>query len=346
MDNTLTNLSRTVQHNCNISDACYAGSYTMCVYLLKMREYFRWEKGYCFDTPLDTPALGRWLNQREKLWQQLAHQSFQSLLIGGQHFGPFETEQINQQLLEQGYIYSGGIGGKAIPHFFLADHEEQRTHRDYRILIAAKEYARDLTAPPGLSLGKTIFIRKESLRRMLWEKLSEWRWNKPRNAMASALSYYNFDGDLHQALAQMTAVETETIILHEIGEQKAKQYLPADWYSILKQCNASRLELLVRAVKDHLADCLSLLPELLAPQRAASLHFYIANLSAMHKAIFPSLLESYQHWVAHGDSEKLQALVPSARKHWQETLQTLASSLQHPSQGTPQLEELIAHHAC
>ncbi len=31
-----------VQHNCDISDANHAGNYTLCIYLLKMREYYRW----------------------------------------------------------------------------------------------------------------------------------------------------------------------------------------------------------------------------------------------------------------------------------------------------------------
>ena len=37
-------LSDTVQLNCHISDARHAGNYTLCIYLLKMREFYRWEK--------------------------------------------------------------------------------------------------------------------------------------------------------------------------------------------------------------------------------------------------------------------------------------------------------------
>jgi hypothetical protein len=33
----------TVQKNCHISDAQYAGDYTLCIFLLKMREFYRWE---------------------------------------------------------------------------------------------------------------------------------------------------------------------------------------------------------------------------------------------------------------------------------------------------------------
>ena len=53
-------LARTVQHNCNISDARFAGNYTMCIYLLKMREYFRWEMAQDFGSSLTRDDVGQW----------------------------------------------------------------------------------------------------------------------------------------------------------------------------------------------------------------------------------------------------------------------------------------------
>ena len=37
----IESLRTTVQHNCHISDARYAGHNALCIFLLKMREYFR-----------------------------------------------------------------------------------------------------------------------------------------------------------------------------------------------------------------------------------------------------------------------------------------------------------------
>ena len=37
-------LKQTISRNCHISDAQYAGNYTLCIYLLKIREFYRWEK--------------------------------------------------------------------------------------------------------------------------------------------------------------------------------------------------------------------------------------------------------------------------------------------------------------
>lgn len=44
MDDNLQALSTAVQHNCDIADAQHARNFTLCTYLLKMRELYRWEK--------------------------------------------------------------------------------------------------------------------------------------------------------------------------------------------------------------------------------------------------------------------------------------------------------------
>ena len=44
-----TALIETVQHNCHLSDAHHARDYSLCIYLLKMREFYRWEETLPFD---------------------------------------------------------------------------------------------------------------------------------------------------------------------------------------------------------------------------------------------------------------------------------------------------------
>ena len=60
MDNKIQPIIDTVQHNCHIADARHAGDYTLCVYLLKMREMYRWEQGIDFTTMLTTDDVGDW----------------------------------------------------------------------------------------------------------------------------------------------------------------------------------------------------------------------------------------------------------------------------------------------
>ena len=94
----LMRYQETVQHNCHISDARFAGDYTMCVYLLKMREYFRWEKGYGYGEALPNKDLSDWLSAREELWGSLEDTSFSPIAIDGREYDPFDADAIDTEV--------------------------------------------------------------------------------------------------------------------------------------------------------------------------------------------------------------------------------------------------------
>jgi hypothetical protein len=309
-------LSTVVQRNCHITDARHASNYSLCVYLLKMREYYRWEKGYPFDTAMPRDEIGDWLTQREQLWEMLEEQPYAPIPLQEREVDPFDTATINAELLPQGYVYSGGIGHRATAHFFLGRLERHLRFEGFEVLIAADEYARDLTAPPALALGKTIFIRRESLKRMLWEKVQEWRWNRYDNAMARALSYYDFDGDLDRGLEEMTRSELDAVTHHEIGEVRAGEHLGEAWGKMLLALPHSRAEIMARAVRDHLADALATLPRLLETRNEASLHFYMANLSAMRRELAPGFTRAYAKWLEHHELGPIARIAEQGREHW------------------------------
>ncbi len=309
-------LQASVQYNCHISDARFASDFTMCVYLLKMREYYRWEKGFDYSEPLAHAEVGEWLTQRERLWETLEEKPFVPLEIDARLYDPFDADAINQALAPHGLVYSAGYGAKAKPHFYLARLERDIHQQGLRIFVSAEEYARDLSAPPAMSQNGRIYVRRESLRRMLWERLEEWRWNRLDNAMGRALQCYDFEADLDGALEAMTDTEIRTLMLHEIGEVQAGGELGESWREMIDSFPRSRLELMARAVRDHLADALSTLPALLQQRHAPSLHFYFANLSGMRKQIYPALYKAYQHWVEYDDTGPLEAQIASGREHW------------------------------
>lgn len=313
----LPNLKQTVQNNCHIADSLHAGDYTLCVYLLKMREFYRWEKGLPYDSPLPRDELGNWLTERELLWESLSEMDFTSYDVDGEMLSPFETDKINARINDFGLIYSGGLGGHSRPHFFLGELLAKRSYEEYTILVSGKEYARDLTAPPAMALNNNIFIRKESLGRMLWEKLEEWRWNRSKGAMAKALSFYDFDKDLDAGLEAMTENELHSVILHEIGEIQAGELLGDDWHRMLHSLPRSPAEIMARAVRDHIADCLSTLPELIQEKSDASLYFYFGNFKAMRKELYPSLMKAFQEWNENGKLSRLREWVDRGRDHWQ-----------------------------
>lgn len=308
-------LVEAIQYNCNISDARFAGNYTMCVYLLKMREYFRWEMEQGFGSKLTKDDVGQWLTEREQLWSDIENNDYTDIQIDGESHDPFDSGQINSKLVSQGLVYSAGIGIKSKPHFFLGDLVRHNRRNGYDIYISSREYARDLTSPPAMSQNRTIYIRRESFKRMLWENIETWRWSKPENAMARAIACYDFDNDLDQSLEDMTDNELESAILHEIGEIRAGERLNG-WQGMMSRIMFTQAEIMARAVRDHLADALSTLPSLVDQQHTASIHFYMANLTNMRKHIFPSLISAYSKWAENNDISELAELIKPSEAHW------------------------------
>ena len=316
-------VSATVQQNCHISDALYAGNYTMCVFLLKMRGYYRWEKKTPLSQPLGKDEVSDWLLQREQLWDTLETEDYHPIIIGKKQFDPFDADEINRLLTPAGYIYSSGYGLFGKPHFFLGQLKRSVQKNGLNIYISDRELARDLTAPPAMSLNNSVFIREESLRRFIWEKIEEWQWKKDKNhPLAKALDYIDAP-DMERVLDRLCENEAENVLLHEIGETEVGLMVGQTWKDMLAQIPRSAAELQIRTVRDHLADCISTLPTLVKSDNELSLHFYFANFTGMRKQLFPSILKGYQTWLASGNKDALTTSIEMGRKHWENTIHRL-----------------------
>jgi hypothetical protein len=322
----LDTLKAAVQGNCHISDAQFAGQHSLCVFLLKMREYFRWERGYGYADSLPREAVGDWLVERERLWETLGERPYAPLSWAGSDYDPFDVAPLNDALLAEGYVYGAGYGQWCKPHFFLAHLREVARDDGLTLLVCDGELARDLVAPPAMTQGGVVYVRRDAIRRMLWEKVDEWRWRKQDGPMPHAMAAYGFDDDLEAALERMTDAETRTVTLHEMGEHRAGALLGESWRGMVMGLARSRAELLARAVKDHLADCLSTLPGLIAAENIASLHFFHSNLRGMRRQLFPKLLTAFEAWHEHGRLEPLDAAVAAGRSHWQQTAQRMLAA--------------------
>ena len=320
----LGQLTHTVQQNCDISDAQFAGHYSLCTFLLKMREYYRWEHDLPLTAPLSKSDVGNWLAQREQTWDGINEQALRSLPVGGRDVDPFDTTRLNATLTPLGTVYSGGYGLFHKPQFFLGTLLRTETHADVTFYVSGCEYARELSASPAMALGATVFIRQECLRRLLWEKIEEWHWKQKANApLAYALACYPATADLERTLEHMTDNETNSLILHELGEVKIGRLLGAAWESMLAALRRPKAEFLARAVRDHCADCLVTLPTLLAQDNRAALHFYFANFTGLRREIFPEALPVYQRWCNGTDSAELRALCEHGVQRWNDLAHAL-----------------------
>lgn len=339
----LGELAHTIQTNCHISDARHAGSYSMCVFLLKMREYFRWENKIPLSHKLEKAAVSDWLLAREQTWEEYEEQPYVPLQLESGEFDPFDATIINQELIPQDYVYSSGYGVFNKPHFFLAELKKTFKHKDVTIYIAKRELARDLVAPPAMSQGNTIFIREESLRRLIWEKIEEWQWKKDEDtAMARTLAFYRHENDVERILDHMCDNESNNVLLHEIGETEAGNLLGSQWEEMLNNMPRSKTELQIRAVRDHLADCISTLPALLEKENIPSLHFYFANFTAMRKELFPSAISAYQQWVKTGSLSHLDEIASSGKQYWGDMANEIMATWQsHGADDIQRLENVI-----
>jgi hypothetical protein len=320
-DRAFSCLRHAVQCNCHISDARHAGDYSLCIYLLKMREFFRWEQGIALTESLSREAVGSWLSEREALWDDLVEAAYAPLPVYRERIAPFDEAAINARLRPHGLVYGSGLGAGNKPLFFLGTLLSAERREGLEVIVVADEHARDLAAPPAMLRDGTITVRRESLRRMLWERIEAWQWRQRDSRLGALLDAYGFNDDPEDALERMTEHEIETVVLHELGEARAGEILGPDWERMLLALGRSKGEVYARAVRDHIADCLVTLPTLLERNDRAALDFYLASLDGPRKALFPALATS-----SSDDFQKLQRTVGDGAHHWPEVATALLAT--------------------
>ena len=191
--------------------------------------------------------------------------------------------------------------------------------------------------------SRTIYLRRESVRRFLWEKFEEWQWRKKNESLSRAFGCYDFAGDADAALESMTDIESEAMILHEVGEGMVGEMLGERWSTMLISVSRRKVEIAARAVRDHLADCLSTLPTLLERGADCSLYFYFANLDGMRKELFPLLQQAYQDWINNNDRDALLRAVSAGRAHWEQVAHMLIDTCEKNGENWDALIEALVN---
>lgn len=313
-------LVNAVQTNCDIADARHARDVSLCTYLLGMREFYRWEHELPYGVSPPRDDVGRWIAEREARWELIADGEFVVVPVAGHEFDPFAAQQVNAALAGSGLVYGAGVGRFHKPHFFLGRLSREEQRGEARLLVCGCEYARDVSAIPAASQGATVIVRREALRQWLWEKAEGWNVKQQDGALKSALVAYGFDVDPQAAIERMADGEIETLVLHEEGEIAAGRLLGGGWARKLASFRGKRAELLARAVRDNLADCLVTLPGLL--QRGAedsldSLHFWFSTFDGMRRELFPRLVTAYaESAVGAGGAAILLDAAQAGRAHF------------------------------
>jgi len=326
----LSPLINAVQTNCHIADARHAADMTLCVYLLQMREFYRWEHGFAPMQSLPHEAVGVWLSAREALWDQLEDSPWQALVVGGQPFDPFDVVALNAALQPKGLVYGAGLSGPGRATFFLGNLTSVQQREGVQLWVSGREHARSLSSPPAALSNNTIFLRQESLQRWLWEKFEAWTLRRADGAFKSTLDAYGYDTDGEHALERLAQAQAETLILHELGEARVAALLGPAWADMRATLTERRTELYARAARDLLADCWVTLPTLLERQDEASVHFMFSNFEGLRAHLFPGLANAYTAWCT-GDSQTLHNALKQGVWHWQQVCQQVLAL--HHAQG-------------
>lgn len=311
-------LTSQVKRNCNISDAKYWGSYSLCGLLLRLRELYRAEKGIKPWENIQQKDIGEWIAERENLWRELEHKNFEDIAVNGNVYGPFEVEKINAELEKEGLIYGAGLGVHMKPSFFLADIISKETVDGFTVYLAGNEYARDLSDYPAMLQDRSIFVRVDTTKLLLWQRFEEMRCKKFKGALAFAFSKYGIvpeeepSEDVDRRIYQVARSEAETFIHHELGEAFEGEKIGDEWKTFLTSLPDGRAELFARAVKDVMSDTSEngMLKYIIEKRKEGSLGFYIVFLGGLRKVIFPEILNAFQKFVETAD----WTLIDNARK--------------------------------
>lgn len=325
MSPRLPALVAAVQANCAISDARFARELSLCNYLLAMREYFRWENDLPLDAAPPRGEVARWIAEREALWDAVEGADWEALPLGAGACDPFAARDANAALEGDRLVYGAAVGRFGKPSFFLGRLERRETRSGVDVVEVGCEYARDIDAAPAAYQDGTVVFRREAFERWLWTRTEAWEASGGA-AMGAALAAYGFADERAAALARMAEGERETLVLHELGEHAAGQRLGEPWEAFMAANADRRVELLARAVRDLLADCLVTLPALVERGAAPSLHFWRANFGGLRESLFPRLVAAFSLWGATGRAEAIAEAAAAGRGHWERVAAGLAAA--------------------
>ncbi len=311
-----------VQTNCHIADERHAGDLTLCIYLLQMREFYRWERGLAFGAPLVRDAVGAWIAEREALWSALEGRGFVPLPCGpgASALDPFEVDAVNAQLRPHGLLYGAGLAGAERPVFFLAELRSHVRRDGLDVLTAGRELARGLLAPAAMLGGGErgpVVLRQASLARWCWEKFEAWTLRPVSGtAMYAVVQAYGLDRNFEAGLPRCLEEQGETLVLHELGEHRAGRLLGPQWAEMRLALPTRRADLYARAVRDHIADLGLTLPTLLDRGADTAIHFWFANFDGVRALLCPALQDAYACWVQGDGGAALRQAATTGLAHF------------------------------
>jgi hypothetical protein len=314
---------RTVQRNCDISDARDNGIYSICTLVLKLRNLYKWEHGL---EPWQEPAsaeLLEWIEARENFWKTIADKPFEPLPVNGLRINPWDADAVNTMLTDSGLVYGAGYGRSMKAVFFVAELLRQETVEGCPVLVLGREKATELASPFAMLQDGVITIRRSPLRLFFWDHIQDIRASS-RISLLHALERYGVlaDGTLSQQAARqkLDAIvdgEIPMFIYHEVGEMLESTLDSDTLKTMIGSFPDSAIEFVGRAIKDILADThpRGMISFIIREQREASLGFYAGFLDGVRKVLFPEMPAAFQQFLRDRDWQGIERARCRCRDH-------------------------------
>jgi hypothetical protein len=310
----LKSLVDQINRNCEISDARHAGLFSVCGLALRLRDLYKWQHRLPPWQESDPGLVLEWIGEKEERWEQVAKLECRPLQIPGGPFDVYDTEAINRVLIPHGLFYGAGYARSLKPTFFLAEISTIEKLDGIDVFYLDRELARDLLNMPALNQNDQIVLRQESARAHLWEHLvyvNRSGQTALRAALAECGLFDHRPEYLRQHLDTIWRCQRNTYIYHELAEMRDSVFEKRLWRGIIADFPHSRTELLVRAVKDLLADTgpngtLSLL---MRDGNAAALGFYAAFTEGLAKELFPQIRKAFADFLRNRNWRALSLVI-------------------------------------
>jgi len=298
----LKDIKAQVQRNCEISDARYAGNYSVCGLFLQLRDLYKWEKGLDPWIETESRKLLDWIDEKEQQWDRLSKKNLAKICISDIAYDPFDVSAINRVFMPQGFFYGGGYARGLKPTFFIGKLKEKKEISGCTVCVIDHEFARDLFTSPSLVQDDCIIFRHEVAMSSFWDKI--FYVNKSsRSALDFGLKHYGLSlknpKQIQLNLAKIVAEESKRYIFHELGEIQDMVFNRDLWREIISCYPHSPVELLARSVKDLLADTSENGPlrYFVKKNKNASLGFFVAFLDNFIKVLFPEIFSAFNTFI-------------------------------------------------
>jgi hypothetical protein len=290
----LDHFSRQVLKNCDITDARYAGIYSVCGLAMRLRDLYKWEQKIPFWTEGEAEAVLDWIGEKENAWEDLTQKNFASLTLNGDRFDPFDTQPINAALNPHGFYYGAGYAHSLKPTFFLAEIDKKTRVAGHTVWYLGREVARDLLTLPAFSQDRQIVLRGDAGRLFLWDQIMyiNKAGRRPLALAMQACGLPNAEPEsIRRHMKTILDLQQTVCLWHEVGELEERVFDGELWRQLVSDYPHTVVEMFVRTLKDVLADTgdNGALSFIIAHRNAAALGLYMAFV----KGLFPLLCNEF-----------------------------------------------------